>query len=50
MNRITQPDKETVREWLKQRQTNSTPPPDNEQIRRELGWKLTGSMQKAQAN
>lgn len=50
MNRITQPDKEAVREWLKQRRTTSTPPPDNEQIRRELGWRLTGSMQRTQTN
>lgn len=45
MDRIKQPDKESVREWLRQRQKNSAPLPDNEQIRRELGWKLVEPMQ-----
>jgi hypothetical protein len=46
MGRIKQPDKESVREWLRQRQMKSTPPPDIEQIRRELGWKLVEQMRK----
>lgn len=35
-----QPTKEQVREWLRQRQSRPGPPPDSEQIRRVLGWKL----------
>lgn len=27
-----------IRKWLKERQTASVPPPDIDQIRREMGW------------
>jgi hypothetical protein len=47
MDRINQPSKEHVREWLRERQTGHTPPPDAAQIRRELGWKLTESTRDA---
>lgn len=40
MDRISQPSKEHVREWLRERQEEHTPPPDAAQIRRELGWRL----------
>lgn len=33
-----QPTKELVRNWLQQRRTSSYPPPDIDQIRRQLGW------------
>ena len=34
------PDKELVRKWLKAELAQRRPPPDPEQIRRELGWDL----------
>lgn len=40
MDRIIQPDKEAIRDWMRQRRTRTLPLPDTEQIRRELGWKL----------
>lgn len=40
MDGIVKPSKEQVREWLRQRRTESQAPPDCEQIRRELGWCL----------
>lgn len=33
--------KELVRAWLKRRLENREPPPDLEQIRREVGWSPT---------
>ncbi|MFC3107345.1 hypothetical protein ACFQAT_13745 [Undibacterium arcticum] len=38
MDAINQPSKMQVRDWLKHRQLKTEPPPDIEQIRRELGW------------
>ncbi|SHG59813.1 hypothetical protein [Massilia sp. CF038] len=35
-----QPSKESVRNWLRARQEQKGPPPDGQQIRRELGWGL----------
>lgn len=46
MDRIIQPSKEEVREWLNERQATHKPPPGAEQIRRELGWKLAQAQQK----
>jgi len=40
MNKLDQPSKGQVREWLMQRRAKHDPPPDGEQIRRELGWRL----------
>jgi hypothetical protein len=40
MDRNKQPSKESVREWLKQRQEKPAPLPEADQIRRELGWKF----------
>jgi hypothetical protein len=36
----TQPSKESVRRWLHAEVRRKRPPPDPEQIRRELGWEL----------
>ncbi len=35
-----QPSKESVRSWLRARIAQRRPPPDPQQIRRELGWEL----------
>lgn len=35
-----QPTKELVRKWLKAELEQRRPPPDPEQIRRELGWDM----------
>lgn len=40
MNQQQQPSKESVREWLRARWLTRVPPPDPQQIRRELGWEL----------
>ncbi|MES2014865.1 MAG: hypothetical protein V4484_00090 [Pseudomonadota bacterium] len=40
MNKHQQPSKESVRVWLRARLETRTPPPDPQQIRRELGWDL----------
>jgi hypothetical protein len=37
---LQQPSKECVREWLRARIAARRPPPDAQQIRRELGWEL----------
>lgn len=34
------PTKEEVRQYLQQRQAEHRPPPDLQQIRRQLGWEL----------
>lgn len=40
MSKQKQPSKESVRTWLTARIAQQRPPPDPEQIRRELGWEL----------
>ena len=40
MDNTTQPSKEMIRQWLKEQIGQHRPPPDPEQIRRELGWEL----------
>jgi hypothetical protein len=40
MTRQNQPSKESVRQWLAARVAQRRPPPDPQQIRRELGWDL----------
>jgi hypothetical protein len=40
MMHSTQPSKESVRQWLRQQLELRRPPPDPQQIRRELGWDL----------
>ena len=40
MSKLKQPSKESVRVWLTARIAQHRPPPDPEQIRRELGWEL----------
>jgi hypothetical protein len=47
MERImnNQSTKELIRAWLKQRQEHPEPPPDLEQIRRQVGWAHTETPQ-----
>jgi hypothetical protein len=40
MNQRQQPSKESVRQWLRARLATRQPPPEPQQIRRELGWEL----------
>ena len=40
MSKQNQPTKESVRQWLHAQIAQRRPPPDPEQIRRELGWGL----------
>lgn len=40
MSQQQQPSKESVRKWLRERRLVRVPPPDPQQIRRELGWEL----------
>jgi hypothetical protein len=40
MTKQQQPSKESVRDWLRARIEQKRPPPDAQQIRRELGWDL----------
>jgi len=40
MNQHQPPSKESVRQWLRARLVTRQPPPDPQQIRRELGWEL----------
>ena len=40
MSQQKQPSKEIVRMWLRARIDQRRPPPDPQQIRRELGWEL----------
>jgi hypothetical protein len=40
MTKHKQPSKESVRQWLHARIEQRRPPPDPQQIRRELGWEL----------
>ena len=48
MEQRQKPGKEVVRKWLKTELEQRRPPPDPEQIRRELGWDMlrlqTGSV------
>lgn len=37
---IVSPNKDQVRDWMRQRQAERRSPPDIETIRRELGWGL----------
>ncbi|MDQ1835243.1 MULTISPECIES: hypothetical protein [Massilia] len=40
MNTDKQPSKESVRQWLRAQIAQRRPPPDPQEIRRELGWEL----------
>ena len=40
MEQPKQPSKEAVRQWLQKKLVERRPPPDPQQIRRELGWDL----------
>ena len=37
---VTQPSKEQVRAWMRDRQEQRTAPPTLEEIRRQLGWNM----------
>lgn len=37
---LKQPSKEAVRQWMRKKLAERRPPPDPQQIRRELGWDL----------
>lgn len=41
MNTDKQPSKESVRQWLRAQIAQRRPPPDAQEIRRELGWELS---------
>jgi hypothetical protein len=41
------PTKEEVRRYMQQRQAEHLPPPDLQQIRRQLGWELAALAQQA---
>jgi hypothetical protein len=38
MASTTHPSKEQVRQWMTERQEQRRPPPEPEDVRRELGW------------
>jgi len=40
MDQARQPSKEAVRQWLQTQLDARRPPPDPQQIRRELGWEM----------
>jgi len=40
MTQQKQPSKEIVRKWLRAQIDQRRPPPDPQQIRRELGWEM----------
>jgi hypothetical protein len=42
MKNLKQPTKEQVRQFMAQRQAEHKPPPSMKEIRRQLGWDLTG--------
>lgn len=44
-----QPTKERIRAWLQQRWLKHEPPPEMDQIRRQLGWTQPKSAQDAMA-
>lgn len=43
MQSLVRPTKEQVRAWLAERRQAGLPPPDCEQIRRQLGWRAGAS-------
>jgi hypothetical protein len=45
MSQHKQPSKESIRQWLQARLVQRRPPPDPQQIRRELGWDLIRPLQ-----
>ncbi len=40
MTQTTHPPKQLVRDWMAQRVKDKAPPPDQEEIRRQLGWSI----------
>ena len=49
MKHVMQPTKEVVRVWLRREVALHRPPPDPEQIRRELGWWLIEASHRKQS-
>jgi hypothetical protein len=49
MTQTTHPSKEQVRQFMRQRRVERTPPPSPEQIRRELGWHLEAAARAVRA-
>lgn len=49
MEQSKQPSKESVRQWLQNQIVERRPPPDPQQIRRELGWELIRMSRQANA-
>jgi hypothetical protein len=47
LEHIARPGKQAIRDWLRQRQLKSGPPPDIAQIRHQLGWTGASSRQAA---
>jgi hypothetical protein len=41
MDKVKQPSKEQVRQYMEQRRAANDPPPSMDEIRRQLGWQLT---------
>ncbi|HEU4844757.1 MAG TPA: hypothetical protein VFT05_10870 [Burkholderiaceae bacterium] len=42
MDKVKQPSKEQVRQYMEQRRAANDPPPSMDEIRRQLGWQLVG--------
>ncbi|MES2117420.1 MAG: hypothetical protein V4578_19825 [Pseudomonadota bacterium] len=40
MDKVKQPSKEQVRQYMEQRRAANDPPPSMDEIRRQLGWQL----------
>jgi hypothetical protein len=40
LGKFDQVDKHRIREWMNDRQQQCSPPPDIEQIQREVGWRI----------
>jgi hypothetical protein len=49
MNPIKQPSKEAARDYMEGRQREHKPPPDQKDIRRQMGWDLIELARKDQA-
>jgi hypothetical protein len=49
MNPIKQPSKQQVRDYMEGRQREHKPPPDQKDIRRQMGWDLIEMERKDQA-
>lgn len=48
MTPVNHPSPQQVRDWMKKRRAEKTPPPSPEQVRRELGWELVRNTKSAE--